>query len=112
MVDPIPTAVLQTPQEQIALAQAAHRSATLPRLYANGVISGQTASDVTLVLLMNGTPSGTLNMSYETAKSLVDDLTNIVKNFEKVTGQTVTTINENTTKMSQVMGQPNVNPAR
>jgi hypothetical protein len=105
MVDPS-TAI---PQEQIALAQSAYRM-PIPRLYSNGFITGQTASDIAIVLLTNGVPSATLNLSYESAKSLVKDLSQVVKNHERVTGHPVTDIAENTQKMTSILGEAHVKP--
>ena len=65
-----------------------------PRLYTNGIAVAQTASDVSLVLLTNENPTGVLSLSYTTAKTVVDELSKAIKNFEAGTDYKVKSIEE------------------
>jgi hypothetical protein len=71
--------------QQMALAASA-MSGAVPRIYANGFLIAQTASDFSLILLTNGAPTHVLNVPPITAKSLVRDLGRAVGNFETAAG--------------------------
>jgi hypothetical protein len=73
----------------------------VPKIWANGFILAQTASDMSVVFLTNNTPSTVLSMSYVSAKTLRNELTKLIESFEKLTGQTVSTIEENTQKIQK-----------
>jgi hypothetical protein len=83
----------QSQEEQQAIALAALR-APVPRLYSNGFMTAQTASDIALILLQNGSPSAILNLSYISAKSLILELQRAVESFETTVGQRLMTIEE------------------
>jgi hypothetical protein len=93
-------------QEQ--LVQAALRMGTVPKFYANSFGIAQTSTDVSLVVLMNGQPVGTVSLSYITAKSLVADLGAVIDKFEKATGQKIKTIGEVTDDLRREFGDSNV----
>jgi hypothetical protein len=78
---------------QSHLIQAALQAPGI-RLYANGFMVAQTASDITVALLTNGQPNGSLSLSYISAKSLSAQLMTIVESFERATGQKIMTITE------------------
>lgn len=80
---------------------------SVPRIYANGFMITQTATDMTLVLLHNGSPAATLSLSYISAKSLLVDLGQSIKSIEDVIG-TIQTAHEIVPKMAQVKGHLNV----
>lgn len=77
----------------------------IPKLYVNGFLSGHSNADMILLLMQNGTPYSLLNMSFTTAKSLHQNLGDLISKFEAVTNHTVMTmhdvadlINRSTTK--------------
>lgn len=74
----------------------------VPRLYFNGFAVAYGASDVTLVLQLNGTPIGLLHTSYPIAKTLGDNLTAGIGQVEKVAGVTFPSNEELTQKMQEV----------
>jgi hypothetical protein len=61
------------------------------KLYCNGFITAVGASDVTLILNLSGKNISALNMSYTTAKSLAETLTNAIQQFEDTIGQKIMT---------------------
>jgi hypothetical protein len=93
-------------QEQIAIANAALRGAA-PRLYANGFIMAQSASDVSIVMLTNGAATSVLSLSFISAKTLIAELSKVLNNFEKAIGETVPTMDEVQQKMAKFAGGQN-----
>jgi hypothetical protein len=89
--------------EQISKMNAALQSPVI-KLYANGFLMGQSASDVVVVLTTNGAPSGILNLSYISAKSLSNDLSKLITEFETATGEKVPTAKEVGEKMTKAKG--------
>jgi hypothetical protein len=81
--------VTLTPQ----LLQAMLRT-PMPRLYTNTIAIAQSASDLSLLLLNVNTPVGLVSMSYTTAKSLVADLGNSLKEYEDATKEKLKTTGE------------------
>jgi hypothetical protein len=79
-------------QEQRQILQLLR--APVPRLYANGFAIATSASDLTVALLLNGSPAGLLSLSYISAKSLIGELQTAVGAFEKAIGQEIQTINQ------------------
>ncbi|ULO24674.1 hypothetical protein [Methylocystis sp. SB2] len=57
----------------------------VPLAYCNGFITNVGAADVSIVLLLDGTPSLKLHMSYTSAKTLREMLVNAVEALEKAT---------------------------
>jgi hypothetical protein len=108
--DPQPSATTPDPavaEQHRQLAQTAFR-APVPRLYANGFMIGQTASDTSVVLLLHGSPIGILNLSFISAKSLAIGLDATIKEFEKRMKQEIPTLQDVMEKMGQVPGTINV----
>jgi|SRR5208282_6831826 len=66
-------------------------SGELPVLYANGFIIFLGQADIGLILQTNGRETHVLNISYTTAKTLVEQLGNTIRNFEEKTGQSIMT---------------------
>ncbi|MEX0282411.1 MAG: hypothetical protein AB3N13_14605 [Arenibacterium sp.] len=54
--------------------------------YFNGFEINTSLSDMGMLLMVDGQPQVKLSMSFTTAKSLAENLTEAVKNFEKITG--------------------------
>lgn len=62
-----------------------------PVFYANGFIVFLGQADVGLVLQINGKDGLVLNMSFTTAKSMVEQLGTAIRNFEAQTGNVIMT---------------------
>jgi hypothetical protein len=107
MADPPPPA---PPSPEIQSAQILQNALSAPimRLYANGFMVAQTASDLIVVMLSNGGPAAVLNMSVISAKSLLVDLQKAIGEFETMTGREVPTIEEMSKLIQQHKGQADV----
>jgi hypothetical protein len=90
-----------TPDQQRQRQIQAFLRAPVPKIYANGIGTALTASDISIILLDNGNPSGIVSMSYTTAKSLAKDVQTAIENFEKKTGERVKDIKELSSKMQE-----------
>jgi len=64
-------------------------SPTLPKIYANGFVTGKSQADVFIIPLINGNPLTILNMSFQTAKGLNDFLTKSILDIEKKLGHEI-----------------------
>jgi hypothetical protein len=93
-------------QQQMQVVQLALQGG-VPRLYANQFAIAQSASDIALVILTNGAPTGVLNLSYITAKSLLHDLSSAVDSYEKVTKRKVKTIDEISPDLAKIAQEKN-----
>jgi hypothetical protein len=83
----------------------------VPKLYANGFGLAQTASDLSVILMLHGQPTAVLTMSYVTAKSLVADVSSVLAGYEASTKQQLRTIADLTAEMTKQTGAPSsVNP--
>lgn len=102
---PIPQ--LQLEQLQIQQVMQGALRGGLPQLYANGFGIAQTASDVSVVLITNGNPTGVLSMSYITAKSLLADLGRAVSTFETAVKSPVKTSAEIDVDLKKLMENQN-----
>jgi hypothetical protein len=78
--------------------------APVPRFYANGLAIANTASDLAVILSLNGAPNAIVNLSLITAKSLATELTKAVSDLENATKQRVQTINEMAEILTAVKG--------
>jgi hypothetical protein len=87
-------------QQQLQQIQIALQGGT-PRFYANSVAVAQTASDIPLVLMANGSAVAVVNVSYITAKSLLADLQQTLTSFERATKSKIKTINEIAAEIEQ-----------
>jgi hypothetical protein len=95
-----------SPEQAQAQAQAlSWLNAPVMRLYANGFAVAQSNADFTVVMLVNGVPSGILNMSFVAAKTLVQELDKAVNNLEKGLEQVIPSMEEVAAKMG--MAQEN-----
>jgi hypothetical protein len=61
----------------------------LMKLYVNGIVAGQTPTDVYLVGILNGAPSFIMNMPYSTLKHLHNIVGTLIKDFEAATGKEI-----------------------
>jgi len=103
MADEKPTAGAPTPEQQAQQVQAWLR-APVARIYTNGFVVAQTASDISVIMLMNGMPAAITSMSFISAKSLMDNLRVTIEEMEKLLAQQIPTIEEITSKMAQQEG--------
>jgi hypothetical protein len=95
-----PTQIEIQQQEQLAIATAALRGAA-PRLYANGFIVAQSNSDVSIIMLTNGSATSVLTLSFIAAKTLIGELTKAMTNLEEAIGETIPTMDEIQEKMKK-----------
>jgi hypothetical protein len=96
--------VFPVDEQQVASIATAALRGGIPRLYANGFIIAQSASDLAVVMLANGTPSSLVSMSFISAKTLSIELTKAISNLEKAIGDTIPTIEEVQEKLSKAQG--------
>jgi hypothetical protein len=66
----------------------------VPIMYSNGFITNVGASDVSVIMLLDGLPSIKLHMSYTSAKTLKDMLNKAVETLETATKHTIMVSNE------------------
>ena|SRR3989339_213457 len=86
MAEDTQLAVMQkTIQEAIASEQAVN-------LYGNGFICINSNADILIIMQKNQKPVAVINLSYTTAKTLSEKLGQMVRDFEKKTGNTIMTI--------------------
>jgi hypothetical protein len=95
------------PQQQQRAAIAALRSPMIPRLYANSFGIGQTAADLTLIFVTNGSPTGSVSMSYPVAKQLVELLQGTLDNIESAMKQKVLSATDIEKALQDVMSKKN-----
>ena len=79
-------------EEQIPEIAQDALDADIPHVYANNFRSALTTSDVFLILMRDGRPKATLNLSYTVAKSLAKSLSDTIEVLEKATGHSIMTI--------------------
>ena len=78
-------AMQKTIQEAIASEQAVN-------LYGNGFICINSNADILIIMQKNQKPVAVINLSYTTAKTLSEKLGQMVRDFEKKTGNIIMTI--------------------
>jgi hypothetical protein len=66
----------------------------MPKLYINGFSVGSSLSDIFVIAQTAGTPVALLLMSFTTAKTLAQQLNHLIIEFERVTGQTLLTMDD------------------
>lgn len=84
--------------------ETAVASKDIPHIYANGFVNALSNADIIVVLERQKSPVAVLNLSYTMAKSLAQKLSEIIKSFEKATGQTIMTtdiVNESLSKQTK-----------
>lgn len=95
-----------SPQQQQALLNALHSA--IPTIYANGFGIATSASDLSVVLMLNNNPVALLSLSLISAKTLSADLARAVEAFQKATKLEVKTIQEITQELKNALGEANV----
>ena len=76
---------LDVAQEAISQVQ----NINIPLLYANGFVSNLGSSDISIILLVDASPSLKLNLSYTSAKTLANMLGEIIKTLEQATNKKI-----------------------
>ncbi len=74
--------------------EAAVEDQSIPRYYMNGLMVARSVSDVFVVMTRMGTPIGIVNMSFTTAKTLVQSLNSVLQELERKTGHEILTMEE------------------
>jgi hypothetical protein len=95
--------MLNTPNTDL-LVQAGLQLPNEKKFYANGFSIAISAADVILILLLNNQPIATVNITHSVAKSIVETLGVILKQFEKKTRSKITTLNIIAEKMNITEG--------
>ncbi len=81
----------QQEQDPLDEQEAVLASQDIPQIYVNGFTNWIGNTDISTVLERNGSPVAVLNMSYTTAKSLAQKLSQLIVNFETVAQHTLMT---------------------
>ena len=84
--------------------ETALTSQDIPHIYVNGFVNALSNSDIIVVLERHRSQVAVLSMSYTTAKSLAQKLSETIAAFESATGQTIMTtdfVNEALSKQSK-----------
>lgn len=67
---------------------------SIPAVYVNGFTVGFTLSEINVIMLLNDQPFQLVNMSFSTAKTLMEYLKNSLDNYEAKTHQKVLSMEE------------------
>lgn len=81
----VPKAPARSPAQQMQ----ALLNSPIPKIYANGIGTAPTRSDISIVLLHNGVATGIITLPLSAAKSLTGDIAQALEEIEKKTGQKV-----------------------
>jgi hypothetical protein len=71
------------------MLQAALLGGAVPSFYANGFGMGQTATEVTVVLVANQAAVGVVSLGYPIVKRLIGELQKAIEKFEAASGREV-----------------------
>lgn len=69
--------------------QIAMEDEDIPKIYANGFLSGISQGDITIMFQLNGKPVSILNLSYTVAKTLSAKLGGMIEIIESQMGNTI-----------------------
>lgn len=83
--------VLDTPARR---TQEAFSNQEIPKIYANGFMSGHSKSDVYVILERNGQSIAVVNMSFTMAKTLQESLAKTISNIEVMNDHVIMTIDD------------------
>lgn len=93
---PNPGSVMQFPvppadamQAQLQAVMQTAMAGGAPRFYANAVGVALTPADIVLTVLWNGVPACIINLAVSTAKGIGEDILAAVKEYERLSEQTV-----------------------
>lgn len=82
----------------------------IPQTYFNGVQIGLTNSDVSLIMMCNGQPKMVANISFTTAKTLHNVLSQMIGALEGATGREIMTMDDIAKGLEKIQGQPMTAP--
>src|ERR1700693_6005534 len=74
------------------------------RIYTNGFGIAQTNADISVIMLLNGMPTAIANMSFISAKSLMEELQKAIKVLEDALGQPVPSMGDVAAKLIKAHG--------
>jgi hypothetical protein len=86
-----PTEIAQ--RQQQAMVQAAMRG-SVQRFYVNNIYLALTASDINLVMFLNGAPIVNVSVAYSTAKQLASDLQKAINDVERGMEQQIKSLSD------------------
>ena len=97
----------QQEQETLNDLEAVLTSQDIPQLYVNGFTTVISNTDICTVLERNGSPVAVLNISYTTAKSLAQKLSQLIADFETIAQHPLMTIEDVNSTLAQLKkGKP------
>ncbi len=70
------------------------------KFYSNGFSIGLSPADLVVVLLQNNQPTAVVHMSHTAAKSLIEKLQIVIRDFEAKTDQNILTIDEISSRLT------------
>ena len=66
----------------------------VPKIYGNGFVVGTSLTDLTIVTQHNARPTSVVSLSFETAKSLAQNIASAIELLEEAAGATFLTIDD------------------
>src|SRR4051794_4445150 len=84
----------RSPSPSVQITTQSDQSVVIQSAYFNGFVLGLSNSDMNALLLLDGQPFLKINMSYTTAKTLLDRLSDLVQKLERVTTHNIMLTNE------------------
>ncbi|WP_421997809.1 hypothetical protein [Reyranella sp.] len=93
------TADVERGAEQAAMVAALR--GTTPKVYANGFGVGHTNTDAFVVFMTNGAPQSVLNLSFESLKTLSQELNGLIQSLETGLGTQFVTATQVESSMSK-----------
>ena len=84
------------------VAQQALTSQDIPKIFANGFVSGMGFGDTYLILQTNGQSTAVINLTYPVLKTLSQNLNTLVDQLETQLGEPLPTLAELQSKITAV----------
>ena len=91
----------QNMDQLLEFIQRAENDPDVPKIYFNGFLTAMGEGDVAVTLKRGQIPVAVLNMSYTVAKTLAEQLRNLIGNLETATNHNIMTTNEIATRMGE-----------
>jgi hypothetical protein len=82
-------------------------NASVPHLFANAFVIAMTPADMIVGMIGNNAVACTVNLSYIAAKTLADELSKALRDYEKAAGQPVKLASDINDGLQRVRGDPN-----
>jgi len=92
-------------QPKVGGVQITHQAVTHPEIYFNGIEIGLSQSDISITVMTDGRRQCKLHMSFTMAKTLGENLSNAVAEFERLTDHSIMTMNEVAEGLKKVKGK-------